>query len=612
MNRFSKRQQNIINEIYNSKAHITGKVLSLALNVSVRTIQSDIASINNILPLIKSSNKGYTINKNILDSINPQVITEDPNINHSIVKKLFLTDTTYHIEDLADELFISSSVLEKHLKSLNNYIRKFDLSIIRKNSILSIEGSEYNKRLFLNKIISDEINPVFNNIETLGNYFQDINIDKIKSITINSINKYNYYLENIYYNTLIINITIALFRIRISQNASDCFVNVPKTTDSDELLIAREICTQYSLHCYITPSEEDIIYISQLLEGIIKPITSNTSVTPLPEVITEEFINDIKTILANVFSHYMLNINYEDYVYSFARHIDGLLKRINNMQVSDINFADNIKKTCPFIYDVSLSIAQQLNDKFNIKIIDSEIGYISIHIGYLIDMSISSSDKVIVSLLFDDYYHINSRIKSKLLESFNDLIELTIFNTDFPEYIINSNADLIITNKPLNIIGKEVVIVSPFFTIMDHINVDNAIHKCLDRKQKLKRNNMLSSYFSEKLFFKMDGFKNKEDVIRFLGQKVIDYGLYDDSFIDSVLERENLSSTCFFNTFAIPHAMEMNANKTMVCVLTSEDGIVWDDKLIHIVLLLVVQQSDRKNFMELYNGIVQTLANPEK
>ena len=45
-----------------------------------------------------------------------------------------------------------------------------------------------------------------------------------------------------------------------------------------------------------------------------------------------------------------------------------------------------IKKNCPFIYDVSVNIAQKLNKKYNIHIADSEIGYISIHIGYLIDV----------------------------------------------------------------------------------------------------------------------------------------------------------------------------------------------------------------------------------
>jgi Phosphoenolpyruvate-dependent sugar phosphotransferase system, EIIA 2. len=56
----------------------------------------------------------------------------------------------------------------------------------------------------------------------------------------------------------------------------------------------------------------------------------------------------------------------------------------------------------------------------------------------------------------------------------------------------------------------------------------------------------------------------------------------------------------------------MNAKKTMLCVLISDDGIQWDDHVIHIVLMIAVHQQDRKRFLELYNGIVQILENPEK
>lgn len=611
MDRFTQRQQLLINELYHSNNFTTGKHLSIKLDVSVRTIQSEISSINKVLPLISSSNRGYTLNKDSINSLKTQFLLKPLTLKHNIIKKLFFTNLTYHIEDLADELYISSSVLDKHLKSLSNELQHFHLSLHKKHCYISILGSEYDKRKFLNKTLIDEINPAFNSIDNLSYYFEGINLEKIKTITLNAINKYHYYLENAYYNNLIINITIALFRMRTSHYVSESSLDMCDDSSNTELKIAKEICTQYSNHYYISPTSEDLFYISNLLKGVIKPITYST-IPNSPDIINDDFVNAIREILMNVFSYYMLELNSEEYIFTFALHIHGLLKRINHMPITDTLFVENIKKNCPFIYDVSVSIVQKLNKRFHVQIHDAEIGYISIHIGYLIESASTISDKVSVLLLCDEYHHISDTIKTKLLENYNTFIDLRILNPDYADTLINSTSDLIITNKQLNIIGKEVIVVSPFFTLMDHINVDNAIHKCLEKKQKNKKNNMLSSIFNEKLFFKMDGFQNKEEVIRFLGQKVIEYGVCDDTFIDSVLARERLSSTCFFNTFAIPHAQKMNAKQTMICVLTSEQGICWDDKIIHIVFLLAVQQSDRKKFMELYNGIVNTLENPEK
>lgn len=399
--------------------------------------------------------------------------------------------------------------------------------------------------------------------------------------------------------------------MRTDHYVSQPINNISDHSDNIESKIANEICTQYSAHCNIAPTKDDIFYISSLLEGIIKPINQNHLISS-KDILSEDFIEDIREILLNVFSYYMLEINFDEYLYSFALHIHGLIKRANSIQSSGNDFLYNIKKNCPFIYDVSVNIAQKLNKKYNIHIADSEIGYISIHIGYLIESSNTDSDKVSILLLCHDYHHIDSNIEKKLLDNYDNFITLKLFNTNNSSTLIDAYSDLIITTQPLNLIGKEVIVVSPFFTMMDQINIDNAIHKCLENKQKIKRNNMLSSFFDKKLFFKSNNFSNKEDVIKFLGQNVIDYGLCKDGFIESVLEREQLSSTCFFDTFAIPHALDMNATHTMICVLTSENGIKWDEHTIHIVLMLAVQQNDRKKFMELYNGIVQTLEKPEK
>lgn len=50
----------------------------------------------------------------------------------------------------------------------------------------------------------------------------------------------------------------------------------------------------------------------------------------------------------------------------------------------------------------------------------------------------------------------------------------------------------------------------------------------------------------------------------------------------------------------------------MLCVLLSEKGILWDNIKIHIVLMIAVQQKDRKKFMKIYSTIIQALWDKEK
>lgn len=611
MDRFDDRKKKIISILSDSNDYVTGKSLSLMLNTSLRTIQSDVSAINKEISLIISSNKGYTINRENFALLDKEVIQPAKNNEHVILKKLIFANSPYQIDELAESLYMSTTTLEKHFKNFRKILEKYNLVIARKNSYIHIEGDELNKRKLINYLIFEEINPAFNSINNLEIYFSGINIDKIKSIILNSINKYNYYVEKTYYNNLIINIVIALYRMRSDyyvSNKTEYHMNI----EADEYKIAYEICAQYGDHCHISPSDYDISYISTLLEGQIKPINCEASTVNPPEFLTPEFISDINDILMNVFHYYMLNINFSEYLYSFALHIDGMIKRAYNTQPANNEILKNVKKNCPFIYDVSVTIAQKISEKYNINVADTEIGYISIHIGYLIESSTENSDKVSVLLFCNDYHHINENIEKKLMDNFSDFIDINIFRSDNDDAIFNVASDLIITTKPLNIIGRKVLTISPFYTMMDHINIDNAIHNCMKERKKKYQNQLLSSFFDPKLFFKNYDFPSKQEVIQFLGQKIIDFGLAKEGFIASVLERERLSSTCFFDTFAIPHAMDMNASRTMICVLTSEKGIYWDEHKIHIILMITVQQRDRKNFMELYNGIVQILENPQK
>ena len=87
MDRFSDRKRRIIMEIANANPSITGKSLSLLLNVSIRTIQTEVAEINQQLFLIHSSNKGYSIDTENY-ALCSQHIQPTQSYEHLILRKL--------------------------------------------------------------------------------------------------------------------------------------------------------------------------------------------------------------------------------------------------------------------------------------------------------------------------------------------------------------------------------------------------------------------------------------------------------------------------------------------------------------------------------------------
>lgn len=604
---FDERKKSILVLLSKTLTPITGKQLSRELNISLRTLQAEIATINQTQTYILSSYKGYQLNKDALET-NPLLFQVESEEDHTLLRYLILKDEPHQIDELAESLYMSTLCLERKLKISADKLKTFDLTIKRSNAHVWIAGSELNKRRMIRKMILEETQPDFHDLDHIAVYFQGTDVSRIRQIVLNAIHKYGYFSETTYATNMIINIVIALYRMR-----SDSYMTSIENTENEKTIeyqIANEICTQYAMHWPIAPTPHDIAYIASLLTGQIKPEASSVCFLGNTEAISPQFLEDMRQILQETFSYYMLEIDVSKFLYNFSLHIDALLKRAKNQQSVNNNTLDNIRKNCPFIYDVAVLIANKIATRYKISISDEEIGYISIHVGFVIEIASQDNDKLHVLLLCDEYHQIAQHIKEKLMQDYTDKIviyeDVSLLNN------YKHRVDLIISTKELAVIGKQAVTITPFYSQHDKQKVEYALQQCLQEKEGKQQKKLLRSVFHEKLFFKTDEYQDKHSVIRFMADNIVNLNFADDSFTDSVLKREAMSSTCFFDTFAIPHAIEMNAQKTMLCVLLSEKGILWDNIKIHIVLMIAVQQKDRKKFMKIYSTIIQALWDKEK
>ena len=81
--------------------------------------------------------------------------------------------------------------------------------------------------------------------------------------------------------------------------------------------------------------------------------------------------------------------------------------------------------------------------------------------------------------------------------------------------------------------------------------------------------------------------KEKEAVIRDMGQLLCDSGYVEESYIDGMLERENTFSTNIGNQIAIPHGVEAAKSKIKnsgIAVMVFPEGILWNDDIVKIVI----------------------------
>ncbi len=81
--------------------------------------------------------------------------------------------------------------------------------------------------------------------------------------------------------------------------------------------------------------------------------------------------------------------------------------------------------------------------------------------------------------------------------------------------------------------------------------------------------------------------KEKEAVIREMGQVLCDSGYVEASYIEGMLERENTFSTNIGNQIAIPHGVEAAKSKIKnsgIAVMVFPEGVVWNEDTVKIVI----------------------------
>ncbi len=80
---------------------------------------------------------------------------------------------------------------------------------------------------------------------------------------------------------------------------------------------------------------------------------------------------------------------------------------------------------------------------------------------------------------------------------------------------------------------------------------------------------------------------SKEEIIKTVGQMLVDTGYVKAAYVDGMLEREKSFSTFMGAGLAIPHGVEQAKKEVItsgIAVMTFPNGVVWDDEKAYIIV----------------------------
>lgn len=588
----------------------TAGQLANHFDVSTRTIRNYVKQINKDELVVSSSPAGYRLNKHVKQkSDSEKKLSEEPTRRMNLLlKELILQSDGIDIFDLSEKLFISVSTIENDVTNANSFIKPYKLKIKHKKDTLYLVGEETNKRKLMSRIISTETSMNFLSLHTVQEAYQEYDIARLKEKLIYILGKYNLYVNEYTMNNILLHLVITIDRIK-ENNSVTQNMQLKNLKRIMELKAATDITAMIEQDYGVSFNEGEKYYLILLLSSKTT-LLNYQSITPetLTNYIDQHYVILAKDVLKKVHESYYIDIDDDEFFVKFTIHIRNLVFRAKNDRTARNPLTYKLKDSYPLIYEISVFISTELQRAENIKINEDEIAYIAFHIGSYFERRKELEHKILCAVICPNYYDMQVDLVQKIEEKFRSSLEIIQVSAETNELSLTNQIELIISTLPMKTELAPVVFVHPYITEGDYEQIQNQLLKISERKSMSQVKNYLEAYFSEDLFMKNIYLESDISYIKYMSDRMKEMDFVDENYCQSVIERENMSSTAFNNNVAIPHSVKMNALRTGICIILNDKAVQWGAEKVQIIAMIAVQKQEGKLFTNVFESFINVLS----
>ena len=594
----------IIEKIKSYNDWVSATDLSKLLNVSTRTIRTRIKEINIDEVIIESSYKGYKFKKY-------------PNANKSdkggikeeqilfVLRKLIAPSAKLNIYDLADELYVSDTQFARILDNVKEYLEPFDIELNRYRNFIFLERKEKNIRRLIMSIIKNQDNGFLVNDE-IDDFVSKEELQEVRDNIQSIFENCGIYINDYGLQTIVLHVVIMIKRY-----ASSSFVDEPvRCMEENKYVLAAKQVKSFLF------SKFEIELTDFDLQNLVLMITNNSNdleskgITDISinTIMDEKYSNMTSEILDKLAENYCLDHFERKFIVNLTLHIKNLIERAKNNTYTPNPLVNKFKEQNALIYDMATFVSNEVKKEAGIEIVDDEIAFIAFHIGYYIENSLNEKSKVNCCFVYADYHMMYLKAVDKIMNNLSDKINMNTIISIKDVDRIPDEIELIISST--GIIRKNEIPVVETNVFISDVDIKNIRLKANSIIQKKKNHKIIKSmsYFINKELFKKDLYADNEfEMIKCLASDCFNKHLVDSSFAQEVIEREKLSSTSFSNSVALPHSLNTNARKSFIYIVSNSKSMKWGNNKVNIIVMIGVNNKDRKAFNDVFGGIVNVL-----
>lgn len=458
----NRRRKRLVDMLSNHQEWMTSKQLAAVLNVSDRTIRSDIKIINEKRkePLIESNmQKGYKLAADALDYLSQNTpmsvreYTQVPQTSETrcvyIIQKLLFETKELNLVELEEQIHVSGYTINRDIKKIRELLKDDpNLQLIRSGKCISLKGDELSKRRLYKRLLVAEIQKNFLNLDQLAKSYKDFDLLEVKNIFMAVIEEYGYPVREALILILVIHAGTSIERMMHSNYVELMDEEAQELKTSIEYQISSEFFERIAQRFHIQVKESEIIRFASAIVGrktsrYVSDYIDYHGNWLNSKKLTEEIVDQIYEVFGIDFRQDM------DLQIGLKIHLYGLIDREKKHAVLEDIFKDEIQRKYPLVFEMGIFVVEFLEKRMGTRISDTETAYIALHLGAASErMNVGRRYRAVVILPYNQTF--SKACETKIADMFRDRMELVETMHYFEEeQIRKQEPDLILTAFPI-------------------------------------------------------------------------------------------------------------------------------------------------------------------
>lgn len=612
-------QRELINRLAERRGPATSQALAEALGVSVRTVKSYVAAINDEAgrKVILSGRSGYALlpgGENLPVEENHGLPRAFGERARHIVLELLVRGGIPDVFDLCETLRIGYSTLKSDIAGMNDLYHPFRVRFFCRNNALRVDGGERDLRRLISHVVFEECGDRLLDLRHLERDFHGKNVKSVSQIVKSAFENHACPLGDFAHIDLVLHLLVIAERVGTgstitSTEAEKTPLEIPEGGAPEERALTRELIRslEHAFGLAFPPGEREQIRM------LVRANATNILPGPgddLKRLAGEDALQAARTAAEKVREIYGIDLMNDRFLPPFALHLGGLRTRIAQRSVHKNPLMKNLKKDCRTIYDIAVCIAIALENHWNVHIDEDETAFFALHVGAELERQRNGLRRLRCALLCPEYRDIGAHVREELLRNFGGEIEIAKIVSQ-PSEVDSPEFDLLFATVDADCHAcRDVVRIAPFGLEEKRSEIERKIAEVrLRLKQGVLRENF-DLFFDRALFYVSPAFGDRETLFEAVCGDMLRLGYVGPEFIGRLRERESASSTAF-GALAVPHSIRMDALKSRIAVVLDKGGIRWGEGRVHVALLTAINRNDRFLFSAIYDALISVFDDPE-